>query len=624
MSRYKPGLETRHYKSICAFWLLAIVSLLAGPASSASDGPIQIQSRAGGCLDIRDIQNGVVVTASCGNQNSNRYQFWNLHNGQLQNHAVKDRCLDVRENKDGGKVVLASCRTSGDILFQHWSLEDGKIKNAKSGKCLMNSVTIYNCNAYGQQSLLPLLAWQTSTQLQQAEAKESVYLRKTWMSRIPAEVKLSEINIPGTHDSGADYGAEGDFLNSYSSFIKTQDMTISEQLNAGIRYLDIRLASHENGALAIHHGPWYQQLMFGEVLKDVVDFLKASPGEAVIMRIQEEHLKAMDFGGNFNDLLQTYFNRYDHGLFYKDNRVPTMGEIRKHIVLTSIHSELPGIDLPFGPNKFIDGANYQFNNIYQFQGGDAKARKWDNVLTYLNQATLSTRDKIFLNSLSASPFTGAHSFALQAAAVPGYRIANPSGFPTIFEFAEYVNSRTLQTIKPGNRYGILSMDYPPSELISKIILSNKLTAGAAAVNTAGISTSGLVKLLNGSGNYLSDNVSDYASMSGKAVGYKLMPISGSVTLQDGMIVEIKVGDKWLYETVKGNAGFASNDPANKTEEWKIVKIDSASSAIDKVIRKGDTVKIYNQYYTSNFLVDYGTGYAAAGDYPDKQSLWSIE
>jgi len=69
---------------------------------------------------------------------------------------------------------------------------------------------------------------------------------------------LINVTISGTHDSGTYNGATGfnAFVNGY---VKTQDHSITRQLDDGIRYLDIR-CRHIGNAFAIHHDKYYVDL----------------------------------------------------------------------------------------------------------------------------------------------------------------------------------------------------------------------------------------------------------------------------------------------------------------------------------------------------------------------------
>ena len=54
-----------------------------------------------------------------------------------------------------------------------------------------------------------------------------------WMSKIDGETPITAINIPGTHDSATEYV-------SFAFVSRTQALSIAEQLEAGVRYFDMR------------------------------------------------------------------------------------------------------------------------------------------------------------------------------------------------------------------------------------------------------------------------------------------------------------------------------------------------------------------------------------------------
>ncbi|HWR47487.1 MAG TPA: hypothetical protein VN327_07745, partial [Pseudonocardiaceae bacterium] len=64
------------------------------------------------------------------------------------------------------------------------------------------------------------------------------------MRDIPGDTPVTELSIPGTHNSGCIGGPFG--------LAQTQDLDLSDQLNAGIRFLDIRLAHYQDN-LFVHH-----------------------------------------------------------------------------------------------------------------------------------------------------------------------------------------------------------------------------------------------------------------------------------------------------------------------------------------------------------------------------------
>src|SRR5687767_7668450 len=73
-----------------------------------------------------------------------------------------------------------------------------------------------------------------------------------WLTPLDGNLPLSQFSIPGTHDSGA-------LVEPVSGTAKCQNLSIADQLNAGVRFLDIR-CRHINDAFAIHHGAVYQNM----------------------------------------------------------------------------------------------------------------------------------------------------------------------------------------------------------------------------------------------------------------------------------------------------------------------------------------------------------------------------
>lgn len=117
-----------------------------------------------------------------------------------------------------------------------------------------------------------------------------------WMLTIGPTKTLSDLSLPGTHDSGTYSGAGG-------SYVRTQTMTIREQLNSGIRWLDIRLKYYDfdaqrncnldytssNCRLMVYHGIFPMPVnVERDVLAPTIAFLRDNPSELVIMRIAKE------------------------------------------------------------------------------------------------------------------------------------------------------------------------------------------------------------------------------------------------------------------------------------------------------------------------------------------------
>ncbi|WP_069171430.1 phosphatidylinositol-specific phospholipase C [Streptomyces griseus] len=155
---------------------------------------------------------------------------------------------------------------------------------------------------------------------------------RDWMGAVPGVTALQRLTIPGSHDSGARYGGP---------WTECQNTTIAEQLNSGIRFLDVRCRI-TGGSFAIHHGASYQNLMFGDVLGACWDFLAAHPTETVLMRVKQEYSEEGDaaFRAVFDDYLD---NRGWRPLFRIDPSLPSLGEARGKVVLLADNGGLPGV-----------------------------------------------------------------------------------------------------------------------------------------------------------------------------------------------------------------------------------------------------------------------------------------
>ena len=152
-----------------------------------------------------------------------------------------------------------------------------------------------------------------------------------WMARLPDDVPLGELSIPGTHDAGTQYVQLG-------FFSKCQARSVGQQLEDGFRYLDIRLAISGDG-LGLNHGfcqcrtgaaPWSGRLMLEDVLEDCYDFLSAHPTEAVIFAVKQEH--GDESVAEFQRVLDRYIQE-DVERWYLDSELPSLGEARGRLVL---------------------------------------------------------------------------------------------------------------------------------------------------------------------------------------------------------------------------------------------------------------------------------------------------
>lgn len=146
-----------------------------------------------------------------------------------------------------------------------------------------------------------------------------------WMASLPGSLRLSDLSLPGTHDTGATKNGGDIGL--------AQSMTPEEQLKAGIRAWDIRLGEKEltpDGQLWVWHGAAYQGWSFEQdILGTATAFLKQHPGETIVMNIQNEK-GIVDFETRVKGYLdKSTIRPYIYG--YTSGN-PTLDEMRGKIV----------------------------------------------------------------------------------------------------------------------------------------------------------------------------------------------------------------------------------------------------------------------------------------------------
>ena len=238
---------------------------------------------------------------------------------------------------------------------------------------------------------------------------------KNWMSAISDSRYIYEINLPGTHDSATAF-----CKNSTDNYVKifgipvfnagkyagTQSLTLPEQLNAGVRYLDLRF-SPKQGKLLLCHGnngkvapviktagilsflnplqillnrlniPFLSldiefyayedaectvNMTCDSVLAQIKEFLKENPTETVIITAKRENGDEEEFLKLFKEQtadLKTQINpSTQEEYLYTENgagiysKMPTLAQVRGKIILMTPYYEALGLgDMLNAENK---------------------------------------------------------------------------------------------------------------------------------------------------------------------------------------------------------------------------------------------------------------------------------
>lgn len=302
----------------------------------------------------------------------------------------------------------------------------------------------------------------------------------TWMQALDDSATLSQLSLPGTHDSMAH---KSNLLGL--DVTRTQTMDLWAQLTSGIRVLDIRLFYEPDGqSFSIHHGTVNVGYNLDDVLSTVQKFLQKHPSETVLMRLKQEQSSASD--AQMKQRFNTYYNEYKDMFYQGGSKNPTVGEMRgKCVILSDVWSL----------NDY--GINYRSLNVqdsYQLNTNWDLYSKWQKVKQQINAANQSTDSTIYMNYLSgsggsfpyfvasghSSPDTSAPRLAtgLTEPGFHGYYPDFPRGawfgvFGTIF--FEGTNTLTANYLTEQNIYrcGIVMADFPGQRLIDAIINCNE-------------------------------------------------------------------------------------------------------------------------------------------------------
>ena len=144
------------------------------------------------------------------------------------------------------------------------------------------------------------------------------------MSQLDDNVSIRNINMPGSHDTMALYSI-ADLAG------QCQSLSLHDQLNLGVRFLDIRLKEDHDKLKAVH-GFIDQKVSFETITKTIEEFIEKNPSEFIIMSVKEE-ADPSNSEISFENSLKSYLNK---DIYLKDTELPNkLGDVRGKVMLLS-------------------------------------------------------------------------------------------------------------------------------------------------------------------------------------------------------------------------------------------------------------------------------------------------
>lgn len=290
-----------------------------------------------------------------------------------------------------------------------------------------------------------------------------------WMNNLSDNTLVSDINIPGTHDSCT-------CSVQFSFIAKCQKWDITRQLNAGIRYLDIRVEKDGKRLKLVHDiadcknsENKSKKLLLDDVISDCKSFLFEHPSEAILLSYKR------DDGANQEETFDTFFENYleNEPIWYKENRIPTLKEARGKIVLLNRDN--------------VDKSNEDYTDFNTGINLSTWVYQKENVERIYETAELLSRN----GSITGKAFTVQDLYGLTpqkkwALAVLPFLKNPPEADNILITFfscgslfynpkrsAKYINKKlTNVALEKGKKYGWIILDYPTEKFIKEIINSN--------------------------------------------------------------------------------------------------------------------------------------------------------
>ncbi|MCR5154045.1 MAG: phosphatidylinositol-specific phospholipase C domain-containing protein [Lachnospiraceae bacterium] len=293
----------------------------------------------------------------------------------------------------------------------------------------------------------------------------------SWMSGLSDSLMLSEVSLPGTHDSSTK-----NIIFHYS--FQCQDTTIKEQLMNGFRFFDLRtaLCTNDDGSagLCMMHGPGHckneigKNLTLREILADVYDFLEAHPSEGVVIMVSRER-----DADSFDETRKVLYNEIalNKDKWYLGNTIPSIGEIRGKIVLATRFydgSFKEGVD----PGLNLDSKSQGFKEIRDYFVEEQVINLAGESIWVQNfsEYNYTTKWDFFKKVLDGN-YTSEKSFLINYLSTSrGYLF-----LPHPKVNASHLNPNLLSyPFEKGKSYGIILVDFGTKEIAEKIYLTNFL------------------------------------------------------------------------------------------------------------------------------------------------------
>ncbi|KAG5982340.1 hypothetical protein E4U55_002031 [Claviceps digitariae] len=301
----------------------------------------------------------------------------------------------------------------------------------------------------------------------------------SWMGHLPDDVNITSLSIPGTHDTMT-YSVK-------KLRLQCQNWNLTTQLNAGLRYVDIR-ARLKNNQLHIYHASEPTGYSYKDVLLALFAFLDANPSEAIIMRLKREggpvglgnkrtFQEAFDYARLHDPATQP--GAAKHLFLYNDTSlpIPTLGQLRSQVFIlqnwkaddtisssTEHATDKQDQDHLLSYGLEWDGPQMILEDRWIIPSPAHLDLKWDAIRPALEKANADPLDNkhLYLSHISASVGV----LPIEAAAGTKNKIY-PLGMN------DKTGAWVEEHLQGGVRTGVLAFDFPGQRVIDAVLEWNR-------------------------------------------------------------------------------------------------------------------------------------------------------
>lgn len=239
------------------------------------------------------------------------------------------------------------------------------------------------------------------------------YSSTNWLSQLPDKIIISDINLPGTHDSAAITSLRGGWLLKPWS---CHNLSITEQLEIGVRLLDIRLKVkkvNNNYVFVTCHGDKLgnEYETFKSVMDECLTFIQSNKDEfiAILLRIDNYNGIPENYA---QTKLEQFLNTYVSSIYNVKTSasIPTLGAVRTKIFLLNGITPDDKFGVPMAWPYNTSGASIQkmsFRNfpLYvqdQHEGLPLLSSEGEKVKLFVSALSAAATGTLLLNFASAT------------------------------------------------------------------------------------------------------------------------------------------------------------------------------------------------------------------------------